>query len=526
MEMLASDIHHIPMPGSSLDLRASPSIQTPTLEMRVIALETKLRHHKPEHPCDCKYELSLLEEKLGGLDEHPWELRISEVERKQRRDARDVSRLWKDLRECQDRTETLMAEHHWVSNQGKCVDQATKPTNSVYLIQQTIGKLQEFERFQEEFAACLIALKKRCDEMEGDIRHVQPWIIDQMVEKQENVADKIVRLNGDTKTLEDRVGELMTLKRIVAKQLEAISRSVDSKVSELEKTIADIVDQSARGGTREGDQISDTKLETQSPQASEERTGCSGNNAERKIWAPPTSVEPTHKPYTHGIPMVLEQPEGWGDVRAEVCRELEESQKVYFSSQQGFEKQGKEEYTDSEVIRGASLGRCSEESSISEPSSLKKKKRRRNRRSDSASRTCNSISEGNEPCVKIEGHQTDEDANPKAVVLAINECPQAPDPNQPATSAPIVTTRDPKVSPRDTDENAKFFKLLAKSNKSRQSPRKQRSRTIVKNKDKPKYISMTEVFKQGKGVSDGRGVGKKAILDTGTNSSPDVLTLR
>lgn len=522
MKMLASDTHPISTAGSPLGSQASLSAsQIPTLEMRVIALETKLRHHKPEHPCDCKYELSLLEEKLGGLDEHPWELRISEVEQKQRRDAKDVSRLWKELRECQDRTETLMAEHHWVSSQEKGVDRV-KSTNTLYLMEQTIEKLREFERSQEELAACLVGLKKRCDEMEGDIRRVQPWMINQMVEKQENVADKIARLNGNAKTLENRVGELMALKGVISKQLDTISDTVDSKGSEEARTIANIASENQNTGVTEDDLLSGAQFETRAPRATGSQILYYGNNSERSIWVPPTSGEPTHTPYTHGIPTVLEQPEGWGDVRAEICRQLEESQKAYFSSQPELETKEKSEATDGEVVE-ISLARSPEEVSQSEPDISKKKRKRVRKRSKSKSPTFNAINEENKPVLKVESEQADENVESETIVLSEYLHPSD-------SCHPTVSAVEYGHSTRNTDADARFFKLFAKSlssKKSRPSLRKSKSKTIVKSncKDKTKSIPVSELFKQDKGINNGKSA-SKTILESGTIPGLEVLMLR
>ncbi|KAK6516985.1 hypothetical protein TWF506_006864 [Arthrobotrys conoides] len=491
--------------------------------MRVIALETKLRHHKPEHPCDCKYELSLLEEKLGGLDEHPWELRISEVEQKQRRDAKDVSRLWKELRECQDRTETVMAEHRWISKQEGGVDRVVKSANSLYLVEQMIERLREFENFQEELAACFVVLKKRCDEMEGDIRRVQPWMISEMVEKQEDVADKIVRLDDNAKTLQNRVGELMTLKGIVSGKFDTIPDGVSSKAGEQKNTTVEKLDV----GIKEDDLLPEEQPETRASRGTGSQIIYFGNNAERSIWVPPTSVGPAHTPYTHGIPMVLEQPEGWGDVRAKICRELEESQKVYFSSQPP-EVEAKEmsEATEGEVAVTSSADAL-EEVSPDNQDILKKKKRRRGKRSKSASPAFTAKIEETQPQIKIEGEQPGEN------VEHVHECTTIAkeylhplDSYQPTTSAAAAMDFGHGIG--NTSTRTGFSKLFTKSpspKKSRPSLRKPTSKNIVKSKDKLKYIPVNELFKQSKGSNSGRNA-NKTVLDSGTISSLEVLMLR
>ncbi|KAK6534093.1 hypothetical protein TWF281_005431 [Arthrobotrys megalospora] len=524
MEMLASDIQYSAV-GPSLGQQASHT-QHSTLEMRVIALETKLRHHKPEHPCDCKYELSLLEEKLGALDEHPWENRLSAIEKKQRRDAKDVSRLWKDLRDCQDRTDTLMVDHHWASDKRKCADQAVGSMNLLYVMEQTSEKLKEFEKFRDEVGACLWALKKRCDGMEHDIRRVQPWMISQMVEKQQNVADKIVRLNGDTKALEGQMGELMTLESVVSKQLQTISSGVDSKVSELEKAIAGIACQSTNDEITEDNFLLEVKPETIRQRQTERQMFYYGNNSERSIWVPPTSVEPTHTPYTHGIPMVLEQPKGWGDVRAEICRELEESQKVYFSSQQDQESQVDAEDTDGEDIKDIPVAKSSEEFSTNKPESPRKRRRRRRKRSNSVTQAADAVyvNEQSEACPKLESQQPDENVKPEVSVFDGSLTPS--DPCHPASPTPSMAR--PRRDCRDVDTDTKFFGLFAKSlspKKSKTSLRKSRSKTIGKSKDKQKYISVSEVFRQSKEMGSGKHLGK-TVLDSGTISGLEALLLR
>ncbi|KAF3258279.1 hypothetical protein TWF192_000411 [Orbilia oligospora] len=500
--------------GTQAALSAS---QVPTLEMRVIALETKLRHHKPEHPCDCKYELSLLEEKLGGLDEHPWELRISEVERKQRRDAKDVSRLWKELRECQDRMETVMAEHRWASKQKEGTNRVVKSSNALYLVEQAVGRLREFERFQEELAACLVVLKKRCDEMEGDIRRVQPWMISEMVEKQEDVADKIVRLDGNAKTLQSRVGELMTLKGIVSKISDTIPDGVSSEVNEGKNT-------SPNSEPTKDDFLLETKPETQASRVTGNQIPYSGNNSERSIWVPPTSVEPTHTPYVYGIPMVLEQPKGWGNVRAEICRELEESQKAYFSSQP-LETKEKPEATDGEVV-GISLAEALQEDSPGDLDILKRKRRRRRKRSTSASPVFAVMNEKSQPEIKIEGEQPDEKINIGHETTAAREYLHAMDSYQSTASAP--PTMNCGYAIEDTDPETRvptLFKKQFSARKTRPPLRKSKPRNIVRGRDKLKHIPMSELFKQGKGLNNGRSI-SKTVLDSGTISGIEAIMLR
>ncbi|KAF3229574.1 hypothetical protein TWF191_001294 [Orbilia oligospora] len=433
--------------GTQAALSAS---QVPTLEMRVIALETKLRHHKPEHPCDCKYELSLLEEKLGGLDEHPWELRISEVERKQRRDAKDVSRLWKELRECQDRMETVMAEHRWASKQKEGTNRVVKSSNALYLVEQAVGRLREFERFQEELAACLVVLKKRCDEMEGDIRRVQPWMISEMVEKQEDVADKIVRLDGNAKTLQSRVGELMTLKGIVSKISDTIPDGVSSEVNEGKNT-------SPNSEPTKDDFLLETKPETQA------------------------------------------------------SRPLETKEKP--------------EATDGEVV-GISLAEALQEDSPGDLDILKRKRRRRRKRSTSASPVFAVMNEKSQPEIKIEGEQPDEKINIGHETTAAREYLHAMDSYQSTASAP--PTMNCGYAIEDTDPETRvptLFKKQFSARKTRPPLRKSKPRNIVRGRDKLKHIPMSELFKQGKGLNNGRSI-SKTVLDSGTISGIEAIMLR
>ncbi|KAK6509704.1 hypothetical protein TWF481_004435 [Arthrobotrys musiformis] len=524
------NIHHVSRAGSpsgSQDSSTASQNLNTTLEMRVIALETKLRHHKPEHPCDCKYELSLLEEKLGGLDDHPWELRISEVERKQRRDAKDVSRLWKELRECQDRTDTLMTEHNWSSGVGKSDGRTVKSTNAMYLVEQLIGRLREFEKFQQEQATCLVGLKKRCDEMEDDIRRVQPWMISQIVERQENVADKIVRLDGDAKTLKGRVGELMTLKKIVSKQLDTIPDSADSATKDGEKTIGD----TAKPATLDA-WITEDETEIRIPRDIRGQVFYQGGNPERNMWVPPTSAEPIHTPYTHGVPMVLEQPEGWGNVRAEICRELEESQRIYFSSQPEPEAiQEKSEATDSEAGEEISLFQATEGVVPCQPDMLKKRKRRRRKRSKSISPSFSVPNEEEQPEIKVEADTSQQvDGNVESETSVTNECLHSLD-SYDSTSpvSPSAATIEHGCENEDTSPDKRYFELFAKSPAPKKStkplPRKSKSGSRVRARDKTRYIPMGGLFKQSKGSKSGKDSGK-AVLNTGTIRGFEVLTLQ
>ncbi|KAF3920979.1 hypothetical protein ABW20_dc0103071 [Dactylellina cionopaga] len=483
------------MTGSIRALIQEPPIIPPenqTLEMRVIALETKLRHSKPEHPCDCKYELSILEEKLGTLQQHPWEHRLAKIELKQRRDGVDLSRLFNEFQEVQEKTETLLEDYNWDYDNKGDFKQVIKSTNIVHVVEQMLEKMKVFDRYKAASEDCLRALKRCFEELKNEVGALQPWVIDDMVECQENVADELVELRGKTTKLKRAIAELTGSKEETFEDLQIITDKFDRRVGLLEDTVAQI-----------------TKYGMENLETVGRETFYSGSSSERSVWVPPTSSRPVGNiPYTHNIPMILEQPEGWGDIRAQVCRDLEESQEAYYSSQQPPEENGHAGEDCDEELGGVSIREDLEIVDMEVATPKKKAKKKRNRARRRVPTIEDLIIEQND--MDIERHddniilpeltiKTEEPAEPTIPPLTIIDSKKTPE--------DMFDINDNNLGPTVEEQVAKT--LLSKKSKS--SLRKSKSKNITKGNSGPKYVPLDAIFKQGKRDKDEKGIGKSTI---------------
>ncbi|EPS39876.1 hypothetical protein H072_6224 [Dactylellina haptotyla CBS 200.50] len=446
-----------------------PPLEQRTLEERVQALETKLRQSNPDHPCDCKYELSLLEGKLGTLREHPFERRLDRVERKQRRDGVNLSQIYTEFQDYKEKTITLMEDYNWEYDP-EGFQFTIKSTNIVLVVEKLVSRMKLFEKYMKWSEARLKALHDCYQDMKENVSVATTFNIEQMMDCQDNVADELIDLRDETTELKQRVAELKGMKDGFTNDIQLVAERVDTRVKELEDTISSIPKEATPS----------SKLSSTSQRTSKRGTSFinTSDSTDRTIWVPGTSITPNVIPYTQNIPTVLEQPEGWGDARAEICRELEESQLRYYSSQQ---------FSDGDGAACPPLDTNLEEILANTPSKKKKKKKKtRKQKSDY------SIADG--ATVKVEeDSQMIRQLSPTSI-LEDNDCNEHTITEPPFEQVDIEPPNDKEFDPKIADQATK----LILSQKSKPAIKKSKPSSIRKPKDKAKYLSLDEVFKQGK----------------------------
>ncbi|KAF3919111.1 hypothetical protein ABW21_db0206167 [Orbilia brochopaga] len=457
-----------------------------SLEARIIALETKLRHSSPDHPCDCKYELSLLEEKLGTLRQHPWERRLSELESKQKRDTSDLNKLYKEFQEHETKVDQLILDHHWdYDNEGQ-VHNVVKSTSIVYVVERMLAEMTRFDKSQSESEESIKMLKSRFESIKMDSQDHNR----QLNYAQSAVTDQLRELGDEAEQLKTDVTELWRLKEKLADDLRHITGKLDQKVEELERTISSI--SRSRGASSDPE----TKAETLQ------------TTLQRTVWVPPTSEKPTETPYPYNIPTFMKQPDGWSDIRAQVCKNLEESQRVYYSKLDKIKVDDDADIAHSDAGRMSPIGRLAS-SELSEldddlPRRRKRKKDKRKKVEPSLvtlMEDAGSITEKDSASILDDLQLLDVEAEETKYADMI------------ASPAPVQTTVDiidspvlceePNV-PEVTGQWSIFDRPsgVIVPKKSKSSLRKKRSRKSLKDKSKARYARVDEVFAQAKQPSD------------------------
>ncbi|KAK6354555.1 hypothetical protein TWF696_003697 [Orbilia brochopaga] len=455
-----------------------------TLEARVIALETKLRHSNPDHPCDCKYELSLLEEKLGTLRQHPWERRLSQLEAKQKRDTLDLSKVYDEFQEHQAKVDQLIQDCHWDYDSEERINNVVKSTNIIYIVERMLTKMKRFDKYRVESEECIRALKTRYERMTMDS---QDWSRD-MNHTQASVTDELHELRNEAKQLKEDVTDLRYLKEKLAEDLRCITKKLDRKVEELENTINSIA-RTSRASNPESKQIEIAPTQ----------------DTHRTTWVPPTSERPIQTPYPYNIPTFMKQPDGWSDIRAEVIRNLEETQRIYYSSPDKI-KADEEIRTAVEVSERMSPGIRLASVDLSElDDSLPRRRKRKKKRFRSNLATTATVASDD-----IVAHM-DTNLVPEDLQLPIDDVeevghvdpiasPMSSETTSDTKDTPTLETRVPEVTIPASIFNRSNKELVLKKSKS--SLRKQKSKKSLKERNKPKYARLDEIFKQGKGFLD------------------------
>ncbi|KAF3941067.1 hypothetical protein ABW19_dt0204800 [Dactylella cylindrospora] len=446
--------------------------QTPIqkLETRLIALETKLRHSNPEHPCDCKYELSLLEERLGSLNEHPWEHKLSKVKERQKTDRRLITDIRDDLQEYKRRLDVLIGDYGMEA--GRRILEPGNLVNVVWGLSQNAKRLEKWKMESERAFERLDQLQDQKLLDEKISRGVQVYF-----------TEDLQNIKSEVEVLSMKVDELDELKEKLTNGFNPLTVSIEGKINDLETTIA----YAATDGL-----AASNVAESPFPYLR--------HYLERCVWVPGTSVSPVHQTsYAHNLPLFLEQPAGWGDARAEICRELEESQKAYYSKAQdaGGDVLGDGLKIESQLDLDLPRPR---DTANSPKKKRKKKSKSKQLRSES------STGQYSPPISEIQ--PVPEEAKPSLSRIETSYANLRKDTTnishdlvdthlaeRPSTPTPIQGT------PNGDDLAAIFPEeavLSLSPKKSKPSLRKSKSKTIARRRDKPRYTPIDEIFKHSK----------------------------